>query len=89
MNLPTGNVELGTRIRSLRQDQGKKLAAVARQAAVSLQYLSEVERGLKSPSLQVLSRIAGALGVTAVELLSGVAPYDGPGAGRSVARDQP
>ncbi|MEB3219123.1 MAG: helix-turn-helix transcriptional regulator [Nostocales cyanobacterium 94392] len=35
-------------------------------------YISQLERGLKSPSIRVLSHITGALGVTMSEFLKGV-----------------
>ena len=42
--------------------RGERLADVAERAGVSTQYLSEVERGLKDPSSEMLSAVAGALG---------------------------
>jgi transcriptional regulator with XRE-family HTH domain len=41
---------------------------VAGRAGVSPQYLSELERGLKDPSSEVLSAVAGALGLTVLDL---------------------
>jgi transcriptional regulator with XRE-family HTH domain len=52
------------------------LADVAAESGVSLPYISEVERGTKLPTLEVLTRLADALDLTVVELLSGVPPYD-------------
>ena len=76
MGTPTGNASLGARLRELRQEKGLKLAALANQSGVSLAYVSEVERGRKLPSLEVLDRLAGALGLSVLEVLDGVAPYD-------------
>jgi len=53
-----------------------KLAKVADASGVSLPYVSEVERGGKLPTLEVLTRLADALELTVVELLSRVLPYD-------------
>jgi transcriptional regulator with XRE-family HTH domain len=41
---------------------------VAGEAGVSTQYLSEVERGRKEPSSEVLGAVAGALGLRLVDL---------------------
>jgi XRE family transcriptional regulator, regulator of sulfur utilization len=76
MSSPTGNEALGRRLRSLRSDRGLKLRAVAATAGISLQYLSEVERGLKLPSLDVLDRLARALDASVIDVLRGVPPYD-------------
>jgi transcriptional regulator with XRE-family HTH domain len=73
---PTGDADLGARLRALRQSQGVALKVVAKRAAVSVAYLSEVERGRKLPALDVLARIATALGTTVPSLLRGLRPYD-------------
>ncbi len=73
---PRGNPALGQRIRTLRKARRRMLADVAAESGVSLPYISEVERGTKLPTLEVLTRLADALDLTVVELLSGVPPYD-------------
>ncbi|MFC9788652.1 helix-turn-helix domain-containing protein [Rhodococcus sp. NPDC127528] len=60
---------IGEQIRQLRTDRTERLADVAERAGVSPQYLSEVERGVKDPSSEVLAAVAGALG-TSVEGLA-------------------
>jgi DNA-binding XRE family transcriptional regulator len=59
---------VGQILRTARTDQGRTLRDVARDARVSLGYLSEVERGQKEASSELLSAICSALGLT----LSGV-----------------
>lgn len=54
---------VGRQLRLERVVRGERIVDVARRAAVSPQYLSEVERGLKDPSSEVLFSLA-----TAVEL---------------------
>ena len=54
--------ELGAHLRRLRHERGERLADTAERAGISPQYLSEIERGLKDPSSEMLSAIAGALG---------------------------
>lgn len=48
-------------LREARQDRGERILDTASAAGVSPQYLSEVERGLKDPSSEMLSAITGAL----------------------------
>jgi transcriptional regulator with XRE-family HTH domain len=59
---------LGDQLRHTRQDRGERLVDVAERAGVSPQYLSEVERGLKDPSSEMLAAVAGALDLTVREL---------------------
>ena len=60
---------LGDVLRRLRLRQGRTLREVSASARVSLGYLSEVERGQKEASSELLAAICGASGHTA---LSGV-----------------
>jgi transcriptional regulator with XRE-family HTH domain len=55
---------LGRRFRALREERGERLADTAKRAGVSPQYLSEVERGLKDPSSEMVAAILGALGTS-------------------------
>ena len=54
-------LELGRRIRSIRERRGLSLRAVAEEAGVSESFLSQVERGVASPSVASLRGIAEAL----------------------------
>jgi transcriptional regulator with XRE-family HTH domain len=63
---------LGERLRTLRLRHGETLAETSTRAGVSPQYLSEVERGRKEPSSEMIAAIAGALDTTLVDLTSGV-----------------
>lgn len=64
---------LGDQLRRRRHDRGETLSETAEKAGVSPQYLSEVERGRKEPSSEMIAAIAGALDATLVELTSAVA----------------
>lgn len=55
--------EIGDVLRDLRQRQGRTLREVSHNARVSLGYLSEVERGQKEASSELLSSICSALDV--------------------------
>lgn len=60
---------IGEVLRDERHDQGRTLADVAEAAAVSLPYLSEVERGAKEVSSDLLAAICDALGLELVDVL--------------------
>lgn len=55
--------ELGDVLRDLRQQRGHTLRQVAGRASVALGYLSEVERGQKEASSEILASVAEALDV--------------------------
>ena len=63
---------LGGRLRALRRQRGRTLSETAAQAGISPQYLSEIERGRKEPSSEMVAAVAGALGTTLVDLTSQV-----------------
>ncbi len=60
---------LGDVLRRLRVRQGRTLREVSTLARVSLGYLSEVERGQKEASSELLASICGALGVPLSQVL--------------------
>jgi transcriptional regulator with XRE-family HTH domain len=80
--------EVGERIRLLRRARKLSLEIVAARCDVSIGFLSQIERGLSSPSLRLLTSLADVLGVTFSSLF--VAP-DGrdrqEAAGTVTARD--
>lgn len=61
---------IGAELRRRRQDQGRTLREVSSDAKVSLGYLSEVERGQKEASSELLSAICGALAAPLSEVLA-------------------
>jgi transcriptional regulator with XRE-family HTH domain len=61
---------LGDVLRQARINQGRTLRQVSDAARVSLGYLSEVERGRKEASSELLSAICDALDVPLSELLT-------------------
>jgi transcriptional regulator with XRE-family HTH domain len=65
--------ELGAALRRRRETQHRTLRAVAAEAGVSLGYLSEVERGVKEASSELLAAICRALAVSLPEILVEVA----------------
>jgi transcriptional regulator with XRE-family HTH domain len=63
---------VGDVLRSRRQAQGRTLREVSGSARVSLGYLSEVERGQKEASSELLAAICEALGVRMSDLMRDV-----------------
>src|SRR4028118_349407 len=74
---------IGESLREERMAQGKTLREVSKLARVSLGYLSEVERGQKEASSELLASICGALDVSLSSVLhrvsERVAQAEGPG----------
>jgi len=60
-NIPI--IDVGSRLRVLRQERGMSMRAVARASGLSTNALSMIERGRTSPSVSTLYKIADALGV--------------------------
>jgi len=63
---------IGSSLRAARVDQGRTLRDVAKAARVSLGYLSEVERGQKEASSELLNSICGALNLSLSSVLHSV-----------------
>jgi transcriptional regulator with XRE-family HTH domain len=61
---------LGLKLRSLRQEKGKPLNAIAARSGLSVSYLSEIEKGKKYPKPGKLIELAGALDVSFDSLVS-------------------
>jgi transcriptional regulator with XRE-family HTH domain len=64
---------LGDVLRTRRMDQGRTLRQLCADARVSLGYMSEIERGQKEASSELLAAICSALDVPLSEILSDVA----------------
>jgi transcriptional regulator with XRE-family HTH domain len=69
---PLLRTTLGGVLRRIRLQQGRTLAEVARRARVSLPYLSELERGRKEASSEVLAAVCEALQVELPDVLAEV-----------------
>ncbi|GAA1739316.1 MULTISPECIES: helix-turn-helix domain-containing protein [Microbacterium] len=77
--------EIGDVLRDMRQQKGQTLRQVASRASVALGYLSEVERGQKEASSEILASVAEALDVPIssimrevgdrIAVLEGVQPF--------------
>ncbi|GLY03217.1 transcriptional regulator [Actinoplanes sp. NBRC 101535] len=71
--------DIGSFIRDLRQTARISLRQLADKAGVSNPYLSQIERGLRKPSAEVLAQIAGALRVSTPAMYLRAGLLDGEG----------
>ena len=60
----------GRNVRRIRQQKGLTQEKLAFEAEIDLTYVGGIERGKRNPSLMVMGRIADALSVPLVRLLS-------------------
>lgn len=65
---PLWREAVGDELRRERARRAERIADVAGRAGVAPQYLSEIERGRKDPSSEVLSAVAGALELRVAEV---------------------
>lgn len=70
---PLWREALGEQLRLLRHTRDETLWQTASRAGVSPQYLSEMERGVKEPSSEMIAAVASALDVKLVDLTLAVA----------------
>ena len=69
------NKQLGMRIRYLREQKKMTLEDLSFEANVNKNYLSDLERGNRNPTVKILEKIAVALGITLEELFRGIRTY--------------
>lgn len=69
--------QLGMRIAYLRKQKGWSQEDLALEANVNKNYISDLERGTRNPSLEILERIADAFGITLEVLFRGVETIPG------------
>lgn len=64
--------QLGKRVAYLRKERHLSQLQLALLSDLAKSYLSDLERGQRNPTLEVLNRLAKGLGVTLEELFRGV-----------------
>lgn len=72
---PLWREAVGRQLHAERVRRDERISDVATRAGVSPQYLSELERGKKDPSSEILSAVAGALEVTVADLTAAAAGH--------------
>jgi transcriptional regulator with XRE-family HTH domain len=60
---------LGKILRDLRRTAGLSQEALAERAGIHSTYVSQIERGLKSPTVRMLGKLAKALGTTPSKIM--------------------
>lgn len=65
-------MKLQDRLKELRMDRDLTLKGVAEITGLSVSYLSDIERGRTTPTLNTLESIAQALDVSIIDMLTGV-----------------
>src|SRR5882757_6675945 len=83
---PAMDLAVGRRIRDLRRAKKMSLQTVAARTKLSIGFISQIERGLSSPSLRVLATLADVLGV-GIAGLFGATPNDGRASDGVVTRE--
>ena len=68
----TINKQLGARIRYLRQQKGFSIEDLALEAEINRNYLGDLERGMRNPTLIILNKIAKALDIDLTTLFEGI-----------------
>ena len=68
----TINKQLGYRIRYLRQKKNWSIEDLALEAGINRNYLGDLERGMRNPTLVILNKIATALGIDLTILFEGI-----------------
>lgn len=63
-------MNIGARIREIRKANGQKLINIAERAGLSQPFISEIERGIKTPSIETLQAICSALEVSLSEFFA-------------------
>lgn len=85
---PLWREALGRSLRASREEQGGRIVDIAERAGISPQYLSEIERGRKEPSSEMIAAVTGALGVDLADLLTGIAGHVRQRRGASAALER-
>ena len=68
----TINKQLGARIRYLRQQKGFSIEDLALEAEINRNYLGDLERGVRNPTLIILNKIAKALDIDLTTVFEGI-----------------
>lgn len=73
MNILT---QLGMRIRYLRRQKGMSQLDLSLEAGVNKNYISDLERGSRNPSILLLEKICHALDIDLATLFKGIQSFE-------------
>jgi len=68
--------QLGMRISYLRKQAGWSQEELSFRSSINKNYLSDLERGRRNPSLKILERVAKAFSLNLATLLKGLESFD-------------
>jgi transcriptional regulator with XRE-family HTH domain len=77
-------LRFGRRLREVRVTRGMTHVQLAERAGVTLSYITRLENGLSAPGIDLVAKLAAALGTTVADLLPASSPPDD----LAVIRDQ-
>jgi transcriptional regulator with XRE-family HTH domain len=63
-------IHFGRRIRQLRNEHGMSQEQLALKTGLDRTYISGIERGLRNPSLQIISKLAKALSISLPDIFT-------------------
>ncbi len=66
----------GQRLREVRSSRGLTQAQLAEQAEITVSYITRLENGSSAPGIDLVARLAAALGTTVADLLPTTPPPD-------------
>lgn len=69
------NKQLGMRIKYLRNQKKWSQEDLALEAGINKNYLSDLERGDRNPTIKILERISSAFGITLETLFKGIQTF--------------
>ena len=76
-------------LKSIRKAKNINLSTLSADIGCTASYLSQIERGLKQPSLSVLRKLSEALNIPMVSLLAPENPEQSPSQDRSAQQSNP
>ena len=68
-------IQLGMRIRYLRKEKKMSQLDLSLESGINRNYLSDLEKGRRNPSLLVLEKLCNALGVSLSTLFKGIESF--------------
>ena len=68
--------QLGMRIRYLRKSKGLSIEDLALESNINRNYLSDLERGVRNPTVKVLEKLSLALDVDLSTLFKGIESFE-------------
>lgn len=66
------NFELGKRIQYLRRRRGMSQEDLALECKINKNYLSDMERGTRNPTIKILEKVSKGLNISLEELFRGI-----------------